>query len=160
MNAGRPASSETSATSATLPHILQGGQNQQDRTGGFYSRETSVSSERSDDEDQSPAGSSDPDYDAYLREESKKSPTFWDKHKGKIAVGTIGALLLIGGIITALVVANPIVVTSAIAAAVLGAIMLGGVALAKTTDKGEKMWDQAGKKLSGLFVSGREELFI
>ncbi len=82
-------------------------QEQLNGTVGSYSRGTSISSDSSGDEGQSPAGPSDPDYATHLRgtsvlsdndNTSEKSPTFWDKNKGKIAaVSCIAGMLCVAG---------------------------------------------------------------
>ncbi|APR98407.1 hypothetical protein [Wolbachia endosymbiont of Folsomia candida] len=90
-------------------------------------------------------------------DDSDETPTFYSKHGGKIAFGTVGLLLVIGGAVLAFVLGQPLI---GIAAAVAGAALLATVVLAITTEKGQKMWDQASDKLSDklsdLFVSKQE----
>lgn len=93
-------------------------------------------------------------------DKNQKILNFLCENKGKIACGVVGSLFLIGGIVAASTLGQPLIGAVAIGATVAGAIgafvgaamMLVSV-LAITTDRGYEMWGSADKMLSDLFIS-------
>ncbi|APR98408.1 ankyrin repeat domain-containing protein [Wolbachia endosymbiont of Folsomia candida] len=81
---------------------------------------------------------------------SNETPTFFSKHGEKIAFGTIGLLLVIGGA----VLCGFGQLALGISLLIMGVVLAG--ALVMKAEKSQEMWHKASDKLSDLFVSKQE----